>query len=406
MKRAILAMTALVFCLCGGAAADIDKGPYMQNVDRTEVQIVFEGDRGGTCRWGLTPSYGNSMNSAYNPINDMNWCSLTGLLPGALYYFDVTSEDESEQGTFVTAPDAGTPFNFVAVGDTRSSWAGHLSVINAILNYNGGYPDLFFNTGDLVADGMDEDQWDDYFEIEEELLLHTVICPVVGNHEIETGFTLFTRWFTTGRYYWFPYGNAVFVVLDTDGIYGQFSAQYNMLLDAMAFADADPNIQFKFIFFHKPAVTTGSHDPDGTILNYYLDVFEQYNVDLVFNGHNHIYEHGLVNGVHYLVSGGGGVGPSGTFAWRDWTVQVESTRHFCSVDVGPASYQVTVRRPDGSILDSFSGDTSGGGFPGETPGDLDPGGCSIAGQGGPEGALNLLVLLAPLGMIGWLRRRS
>jgi hypothetical protein len=35
-------------------------------------------------------------------------------------------------------------------------------------------------------------------------------------------------------------------------------------------------------------------------------ILEKYQVDAVFSGHDHNYQHNLVNGVHYLVSGGGG----------------------------------------------------------------------------------------------------
>jgi Calcineurin-like phosphoesterase len=412
MHRTIIVMATLLTCLfCFSiASADLDKGPYMQNVEQTKIQIVFEGDTGGKCEWGLTPAFGSQKNSIYNPINDMNRCELTGLTPNTMYYFKVTSEDDNAEGTFVTAPPAGEPFNFVVIGDTRSDNAGHQSVINGILNEVGN-PDLFFNTGDLVADGMDEDQWDDYFEIEEDLLLNTVINPVVGNHEIETGLTMFTRWFTTGRYYTFTYGNAVFIVLDTEGVIAQGSAQYTMAKDALEDAVSDPAIDFKFVFFHQPGVTTGSHDPNRTIVNQYLDLFEQNNVDVVFNGHNHIYEHGLVNGVHHVVSGGGGVGTSSTFSTRDWTVHVESTRHFCTVSVEDDSYSVVVRRPDGSLVDQFSGDEATGGYPGPTPSDLvQPvcGGDSTVQDRNDlkeVKTINLAALLLPLGLGLALRRR-
>ena len=408
MARRTLLISFVCACLLwgGGAFADIDKGPYMQNVKLNEVEIVFEGNTGGQCEWGLTPSYGSSMSSSYSFFTKMNVCQLTGLEENSLYYFQVSSEGDVEQGTFVTATGPGVPFNFVVVGDTRSDHAGHQSVIDGILAYNDGYPDLFFNTGDMVEDGTDMAQWGDYFSIEKQLLLHTVFAPVVGNHENDYGYSLFNRWFTTGSHYWFVYGNALFVVLDTENNMDPYGAQWNMLTDALDVAQNDPDIFFKFIFFHRPGVTTGSHNPNKTIVDFYLDLFEQYNVDVVFNGHNHYYEHGLVNGVHYVVTGGGGTRPASDFEWRDWTVQAEGTLHFCSIDVHPGSYIVTVKRPDGSVVETFDGDINTGGFPGPTPIDLVKSACGIAPVGGAAAALNLLVLLAPLGWIGYLRRRK
>ena len=35
-------------------------------------------------------------------------------------------------------------------------------------------------------------------------------------------------------------------------------------------------------------------------------LFKKYNVDMVFSGHNHVYERFEVDGINYIVTGGGG----------------------------------------------------------------------------------------------------
>jgi predicted phosphodiesterase len=348
------------------------------------------------------------MTAVYNASTGVNHCTLTSLASGAVYYYRASAGGTQALGSFVTAPPAGTPFNFVVIGDTRTDTAGHQAVIDAVLDRNpAGMPDLFFNTGDLVESGAIDSQWDTYFTIEGELLANTVFGPVVGNHDAGIG-SKFDTWFTTGSYYWFFYGNAVFVVLNTDGTYGAGSAQYTMAETALAAAAADPAIDFKFVLFHKPGVTTGEHDPDATIVDDYLDLFEQYNVDVVFNGHNHIYEHGLVNGVHYVVTGGGGVTPSTTYETRDWTVYVESTRHFCTVDVTDGGYHMVAYRTDGTGMDAIWGTTAGGGVPGDTPPDLQGNGgwCGIAPASDHRpGAANLALVLLAWVAIPLIRRR-
>ena len=42
---------------------------------------------------------------------------------------------------------------------------------------------VVYSTGDLLADGRSDRQWNDFFAIEHDLLRDTVFIPVVGNHE-------------------------------------------------------------------------------------------------------------------------------------------------------------------------------------------------------------------------------
>ena len=406
-KTCLCAVVALAFlALALPASAGITKGPFLLKATTTGVQIRFEAGAAGTCEWGTTPGLGSSMAASYDSGTHMNACALGGLAAGTAYDYRVTADGAQESGSFTTAPDPGATFNFVVMGDNRTNYDAHQSVIDAILAHNPyGLPDLTFDTGDLVEFAASDSNWADFFTIEKPLLADTVFNPIMGNHDYEV-LTYYDRWFPDSRNYWFKYGNAVFVVLDTELAYGSGSAGYNMVVQALQAAQADPAITFKFVFFHKPGVTTGEHAPDATIVDDYLDVFEQYNVDIVFNGHNHMYEHGLVNGVHYVVTGGGGAPLSTTHALRDWTVYWESVYHFCTVQVTGNSYQLTAYRTDGSTMDVTYGDASGGGHAGSTPPDLEPGGlCGFAGGGTSDGPV-LAVLLAALAAVLIRRRRA
>jgi hypothetical protein len=53
----------------------------------------------------------------------------------------------------------------------------------------------------------------------------------------------------------------------------------------------EPQIDFIVVFFHQCAYCTCAvHASDGGIDQYWAPVFDKYQVDLVINGHNHIYE--------------------------------------------------------------------------------------------------------------------
>jgi len=403
------AAVLVIFVLSAAFAwAEIEKGPYLQNVTQNSIEVVWQGSESGTVDWGVTPNFGRTIDADYDLITDMNHAELTGLTAETLYYYQVDCDGEIKTGTFITAPEPGTPFVFAVSGDTRTDHTMHRAMAERILG--DGIPDMYFNTGDLVEWAASLDNWADFFAIEADLMKDSVFWPVMGNHDYEV-LTFYDQWFSTGRSYAFNYGNAKFIVLNTDGFYFKNSSQYNMLKSELEKAANDPDLQFKFVFFHKPGVTSGSHAPDQTIVNDYLDLFEQFDVDVVFNGHNHIYEHGLVNGVHYLVTGGGGVGVSGTLEIRDWTVYAQSVNHYCRIEVEPDRYTVTVIDVNGNVIDAFTETTAGGGFPGPTPPDLTNTGCGAAtpNEHGPDKedrAANLATMISPLAVVLILRKKK
>ena len=82
-------------------------------------------------------------------------------------------------------------------------------------------------------------------------------------------------------------------------------------------------------------------------------LLEKYGVQLVLSGHDHYYQRNQVNGITYIVTGGGGAplhpvgrGPSTLFA--------EETYHFLRVAVRRDVFAVTGVRLDGSEFDPFS----------------------------------------------------
>jgi len=325
----LLAAVALV--PQGPAHAGFDAGPWLQNVTGSSVQILYEGDDedgNGLVEYGTSPAYGASV-------------------------------------------------TFAVVGDTRSGHSTHQSVVDSILD--DGPPDLYFITGDLVASGELESDWDTFFPVEADLLANTIFCPVYGNHENGEIFkpSLYGKYFSAGNmnqfWYAFSYGNAHFIVINTEvGIPGSQAA---FVESELAGARADPDIDFIFAFFHQPGVTTSSsHSPNYSVLSVLMDLFEAYNVDAVFTGHNHVYEHGIVNGVHHIVTGGGGAGLNGLiepYTPQGWTlVHRAAVNHYCTVTVTHDSYTLEARYIGGTVFDSCTAAASEGGFPGDTPQDL------------------------------------
>jgi len=96
-----------------------------------------------------------------------------------------------------------------------------------------------------------------------------------------------------------------------------------------------------------------------------VPLFELYDVDMVFTGHDHNYEHGEVNGIHYVVTGGGGAPLYGS-GTEGWTIYSEKTLNIIKVEIDDDIVDVTALRPDGTQIESFSfvHDAGGPGIPG------------------------------------------
>ena len=51
-----------------------------------------------------------------------------------------------------------------------------------------------------------------------------------------------------------------------------------------------------------------SHSPSGQLRTAWQPIYDEFAVDVVFQGHNHVYERFDVDGLPYVVTGGGGSG--------------------------------------------------------------------------------------------------
>jgi predicted phosphodiesterase len=283
----------------------IVRGPYLQSVTTDSVIVIWETDQ---------PSYGQvvygetevSRASAIDPgASTRHAITLTDLKPYTLYHYHVESNGTplSEKRTFRTAagPDQ-TQFTFVALGDTRTQHQVHRTVAEGIV---AAAPDFVLHTGDLVESGSFPDHWETFFQIEQELMACTPLFPALGNHE-ENDPLYFDLFYLPGneRWYTFDYGNARFICLQIDG-YGAFdpgSEQYAWLEGALA-----ANTQaWLFVYFHVPPYTSVEDAWESPVRQSLSPLFERYGVDLVLNGHKHNYERNEVNGITYVVTGGGG----------------------------------------------------------------------------------------------------
>lgn len=187
-------------------------------------------------------------------------------------------------------------------------------------------------------------------------LSKATLWPVRGTHEEDA--VLYRALFDLPNnelYYSFDYGNAHFIVLDTENQEGQ-PAMLEWLKRDLAGNHSD----WTFVFYHTPTFNVGGHGSTWG-RDDFLPVLEAYGVDFVITGHSHIYERFLPIGpagkkpVIHIVSGGGGaplyaVQPSPILAGGIGSSEL----HYCAFEVNGNTCRMVVKRPDGSVLDRLS----------------------------------------------------
>lgn len=116
--------------------------------------------------------------------------------------------------------------------------------------------------------------------------------------------------------------------------------------------------------FHKPHVTSsdGHHKASENKWGSIIDtVAKKYGVKLIVAGHNHVYEHAMNNGIHYVTSGAAGRGLYKTGCKITGAVKCDASNHgFLKVTVGNDLLCQFVFN-NGTIFDTFTISAGAGG---------------------------------------------
>ncbi len=215
----------------------------------------------------------------------------------------------------------------VIYGDSRSGHSMHEWLMEGMASIA---PEAVFHTGDLVNNGRVADQWITFNNIASQLPSGTPIYPALGNHERESSL-YFNNFELPGNERWYSIDDIRgfnFIVLDTESALSVASSQYQWLQSELS--SSVSSTDFTIVTFHYPLYGTGYHGRDDKhIAADLLPLFEQYGVDAVFNGHDHDYERSTVNGIRFIVSGGGGAplrNQAGTSTYSELYVKAY---HFC-----------------------------------------------------------------------------
>jgi len=343
-----------------GEAPPPPRDPYVQSVSASSAVIVWVSEKPGVglVKYGETPRLGLEGVDAH--VSRRHAVALSGLGPGSRYYYRVKEAGgESEIARFRTAPeDEDSHFAFAVIGDSGRGRKGQLAVAALLERVE---PDLILHTGDIVYPSGEERHYDRRFFVPYGRLLKEVpVFPILGNHDLErdNGAAYLNNFHLprndmqgTGRYYSFDWGNAHFVALNSELYHGDHSYSPEEQKTWLERDLKETRHPWKIVYFHRPIYSSSKHGSDQRIREDLEPVLVRHQVDLVFSGHDHVYERTVpIRGVTYVVSGGGGKGlyPAGS---SEWTAFSKSVFHAVLVRVDGEHLCLEAVETDGVVLD-------------------------------------------------------
>lgn len=357
----------LVSGLPNPAQAAFVRAPWVQDAGKNTVTIAWEAAAAGGTQnlvWGAGAAMDQTTAGTLKS-GKLYTATLNGLPASSNFSYKVISgADTSPNATFITAPTTATePFRFDVYGDNRTNTTPHTNVVNAMIVTA---PDFALNTGDL-ADIPLTQNYNAFFAIEKTFLASTVMFPVPGNHDTISNYQY---GFNRPNWYAFQWGNVYFVAISTDDSYGAGSAQYTFVEQALQTAKADPTVKWIVAYHHFPVYSSSNHgSTPGQAMVDLNNLYKANGVDIVFNGHDHDYERSELDGIEYIVAGGGGAPSYSAGTSCPGHVISESVYSFVKVDVdGAENLVITALRTDGTVIDTKTlSKASTGGTPTPTP---------------------------------------
>lgn len=364
----LLALSAIPICIYNGfgSADTFLAGPYLNSVGPDQALIVwfsYRNDPSATLTI-QTDSGSRQLSPTVKPIPDagafLYVVRASDLQPHTRYDYFVRWRDDQVGGTFRTLTRSGEePFTFALYGDHRSAPEDHRKVADAVAAEN---PLFVLSSGDFVMDGRVFGQWArEFFRPAAKLLGNTPLWTARGNHESRGN--LYRALFELPEaefYYGFDCGSASFIILDSNLEGPDQAAQLKWLKNHLTRLRRRLPQAWVFVVVHEPMFNIGKYNSRWGHADI-LPVLQEYGVDFVLSGHAHLYErivpirsnNGAV--IQHIVSAGGGAPlydakPSQLLAHGRGT----SVHHYCLFAVSPEKVTVTVKQPDGKVIDHFT----------------------------------------------------
>jgi 3',5'-cyclic AMP phosphodiesterase CpdA len=245
-------------------------------------------------------------------------------------------------------PDA---VRFAVIGDNGTGDRYEYEVAQQMFASHQQFPfELVLMLGDNIYGGQTPKDFAQKFEQPYRPLLDAGVrfYASLGNHDNQSN-RLYKPFNMGGeRYYTFAKQNVRFFVLDSDYI----DPKQMVWLDETLKGSSD---DWKICYFHHPLYSDGGRHGSQVDLRVLLEpVFIKYGVNVVFSGHDHIYERlKPQRGIHYFVSGAAGQVRKGDLRRSDMTAAAfDQDQSFMLVEIAGSDLSFRAISRTGQIVDS------------------------------------------------------
>lgn len=245
--------------------------------------------------------------------------SATNLNPATVYHYAVGNKDSelSVEASFTTAGEETEDFTFIHYTDTQNAFSSENhrseadysnSTVDSILD-NVATDDAQFalHTGDIVNDDWNDTEWNLTLDAILPLNNQMPHLFVTGNHDNENFIEHINtdnkiEGMTSGVAYSSRYNGAQFIILNTEqsneaeedlapAILDNQMEWFEGELQAAQEAKENGEIDWIFVSYHRPLFSSSYHSLEDENVQLVRDdlmaLLDEYEVDLVFNGHDH-----------------------------------------------------------------------------------------------------------------------
>lgn len=345
----------------GAVQVTFSTPPYLQNMSTTTMVVMAElaEDIPLVLQYGASTNYGSSvvMESVASGGNTFFLRAvLTNLQPNTTYHYLLAAtagDPVTNDATFRTAPSGWIDFSFGALGDTQTDnrirtsgvwaweadpWEPAKTMLQHMVDRGVHFG---LGIGDHAQDGNSYSSTKNSHLDRWAAILgpHVPFYIAWGNHDgsspqhpLRLSADMPSRWRTdaspalrTPGYgnFSFSYSGVFFVCLDyfevnTRAVNDPANDLTNGWLDEQLSSPAARDARFRVVAVHVPPYCERWIDGDAALRAQLVPRLEQYNVNLCFSGHMHGYERGYLNGVNYIVAGGGSYLDIGEVLVQNW----------------------------------------------------------------------------------------
>jgi hypothetical protein len=320
--------------------------PYLQNMSRTTMVVMAETTTHVPLVLRYGPEDADRSRDREEPMESTPSgggtffvrAVLEKLHPGTEYRYTIASPGGASftpPATFRTAPDKATDFVFGVFSDVQSDNQGAWEAdpwepaISMMKDLAARKPAFGLGLGDFASNG------DSYASVRDSHLNRTVqhlgtrvpFFIAWGNHDgsqptdpLRLSADMPSRWRTDNLSphtpgfgsFSFEYGGVYFVCLDWYSVVGTDSGSArpdndvtNGWLDAALSSPEARAARFRVVAVHAPPFCQRWVDGCSGLREHLVPRLEKYGVALCLSGHMHGFERGVLNGVTYIIAGGG-----------------------------------------------------------------------------------------------------